>query len=276
MHHLVPAQWGGSVEHYYHFLLGYLFPATLWVADHPQSQPVVRDCGPMNPWFDVISTNFKVIPAGVMLHQFARGAPATVLPAGDDPEAFDARELARFRVEVLARAGVGAGENDAQEAVFIQRGRSHPYYAQAASEQRTSGAFRRSIPNSAELLDGLASRRPTRLVDAAELTPAEQIRLHASTDLLIGQHGAGLANMIWMPPGSTVVEILPPMPAHLRVIFRNLAAALGHRYSVIDQRDAHAPIAVDELTAVVAAAFGEPVRTGAPAPGGRAGDLRLP
>lgn len=254
MHHLVPAQWGGSVQHYYHFLLAYLFPVTLWVADHPDARPVVRDCGPMNPWFDVVSEGgFTVVPPGVMLHHFARGAPATVLPASDDPESFDGHRLARFRTEVLERAGVEAPE-EASSIMLVRRGRSDPYYATEASEQRSSGAFRRSIPNVADLADALSARWPTRLVDPAELDPAEQLRLHAGTRTLIGQHGAGLANMIWMPPGSAVIEVLPPMPDHLSVIFANLAAALGHRYTVIPQQDAHAPVDADELASAVASA----------------------
>lgn len=259
MHLLVPAQWGGSVEHYYHFLLGYLFPVTLWLADRPGATAVVRDCGPMNPWFDVVSEDLRVIPPGTMLHRFVRGAPATVLAPSDDPESFAAAALGRFRAEVLARADIEDGDGtDSGDVTFVRRGRSHPYYARADSEQRTSGAFRRSIPNVADLAARLARTWPTQLVDTAELEPAEQIRLHTRTRVLVGQHGAGLANMLWMPTGSCVIEVLPPMPDHLRNIFRNLAAALGHRYTVLHQTQAHAAVDAEQLRACVAAAFDHP------------------
>ena len=34
-----------------------------------------------------------------------------------------------------------------------------------------------------------------------------QIRMYANTDILIGLHGAGLTNIIFMPPNSLVVEL---------------------------------------------------------------------
>jgi hypothetical protein len=32
---LVPAQWQGSVEHFYHFFLGYFMPVVLWLHKNP-------------------------------------------------------------------------------------------------------------------------------------------------------------------------------------------------------------------------------------------------
>lgn len=277
MHLLVPAQWGGSVEHYYHFLLGYLFPVTLWLSDHSDSRPVVRDCGPMNPWFGVVGRDVTLIAPGTMLHRLVRGAPATVLTPSDDPESFDSLQLARFRAEILHRVGGAEANDSGSQITLLRRGRSHPYYDGAISEQRYSGAFRRSIPNLAEVADRLERSWPVALVDAADLAPAAQIRLHASTRVLIGQHGAGLANMIWMPPGSYVVEVLPPMPAHLSVIFRNLAAALGHRYTAIQQRSAHAPVNAADIANAVAERLHEPIHrpasVGGPGPISTAGTV---
>ena len=34
-----------------------------------------------------------------------------------------------------------------------------------------------------------------------------QIRTYASTDILIGLHGAGLTNIVFMPPNSLVIEL---------------------------------------------------------------------
>jgi capsular polysaccharide biosynthesis protein len=35
-----------------------------------------------------------------------------------------------------------------------------------------------------------------------------QIRAYATADIVIGLHGAGITNMMFMPPGSLVVEIV--------------------------------------------------------------------
>jgi protein O-GlcNAc transferase len=48
------------------------------------------------------------------------------------------------------------------------------------------------------------------------------------TDILVGAHGAGLTHGMFMPPGSTMVEILPPGVVHIG--FRDMAKLLGHNH----------------------------------------------
>ena len=74
--------------------------------------------------------------------------------------------------------------------------------------------------------------------------------LFASADLLIGVHGAGLTNMLFMPPGGMVLELLPPLCA--TASYWGIASALGITYrhlvchdpelGVVDARDRpHSP-----------------------------------
>jgi protein O-GlcNAc transferase len=46
-------------------------------------------------------------------------------------------------------------------------------------------------------------------IDFASISFKEQIQIVRDTDVLVGVHGAGLTNMMWMKEGSAVVEILP-------------------------------------------------------------------
>ncbi len=68
---LVPAQWNGSVQHFYHFFFGYFMPVVLFQERTGMDEFAVRDCGPMNPWFDLLAphTELEFMSPGVMMHR---------------------------------------------------------------------------------------------------------------------------------------------------------------------------------------------------------------
>jgi capsular polysaccharide biosynthesis protein len=77
------------------------------------------------------------------------------------------------------------------------------------------------------------------------------VEILARTNLLVAQHGAGLSNMVWMPPGSAVLEIRPPLVPTINEIFANLASSRDFDYLAVDQEDEHAQV---DPTSVLAAA----------------------
>lgn len=257
---LVPNQWDGSVQEYYHFLLGYLGPVLVWLEHHPGTQIAMRDCGPMNPWIDALmgQEDLEILNPGAMLHLFAgKRHRSRVLQGFDDPMRFDPGTLNAFRTIALHRAGVIPSDLNTGITV-IDRATSGDFNNTAAAEVPASGATVRSIPNLRDVVVSSSffdSSNHARVVDAAHLDPVEQMLLFSATSLLIGQHGAGLANMLWMPQGSAVVEILPPSPPWVEPIFSNLAAALGHRIAVVRQEGPHSPIDGASLAAAVAAVW---------------------
>eukprot|EP00605_Chrysophyceae_sp_TOSAG23-4_P001612 GSChrysophyteH1.ASY1.ANO1.1772.1 assembled CDS len=78
----------------------------------------------------------------------------------------------------------------------------------------------------------LYSDRNTTLMHCLEC----QIRSFAQASVLIGMHGAGLANMIYMPPNSAVMEIAPYSNDARCLLgggpFSRAAALLGHNYAM--------------------------------------------
>ena len=262
---LVPNQWDGSVQEYYHFLLGYLGPVLVWLERHPGTQIAMRDCGPMQPWIDAQlgQENLEILNPGAMLHLFAgKRHKSEVLRGFDDPTRFDPAHLEAFRAIALRRAGISASAAAAAGATgttVIDRATSGDFNATAAAEVPASGATVRSIPNLSEVVTSPSFFSPAdavQVVDAAYLGPIEQMQLFSSTSLLIGQHGAGLANMLWMPRGSAVVEILPPSPPWVEPIFSNLAVALGHRMTVVRQDGPHSPVDATALAGAIASVRG--------------------
>ena len=262
---LIPNHWSGSVQEYYHFLLGYLGPIMLWVARNPEKQIAVRDCGPMNIWIDTFltDTDVELLNPGAMLHLFAgKVHRSTVLRGFDDPASFDSRRLNEFRNLILekthhkpGRSQLGGTDGDnlevAKSITVVDRASSGAFNDTNAAEVPASGAAVRSIPNLHNAIHASGFAEQTTIVDAAHIAPADQVRLFENTKVLVGQHGAGLTNMLWMRPGSSVIEILPPSPPWVEPIFTNLAGALGHQITVVQQEGPHDPVDATALASAL-------------------------
>jgi capsular polysaccharide biosynthesis protein len=88
----------------------------------------------------------------------------------------------------------------------------------------------RRVTNQAEL-DGVLASYGFESVCAAGMTMRDQIDLFRSCSWLVSAHGAGLSNMVFMPPGSVITEMVSP--ARLWPTFRTLAARHGHVYHAV-------------------------------------------
>lgn len=247
---LIPNQWDGSVQHYYHFMLGYLVPIFRWMDKHRGTPISVRDCGPMNDWFELVreTHDLDILNVGDVLHILAGDlAPHQVLRGMDNPQTFASRPLRHFALRTAEIAASKAGGINAKEVLVSARTTSSPFYTSGLSEAHESGPDRRSVPNLEEVVTSWSDERVLSL-DMSTLDIFDQIRLHTQARVLIGQHGAGLTSMLWMSPGSTVIEILPPVPQHTSKIFANLARAMSLRYVVVHQEGLHTPVDGDLIT----------------------------
>jgi len=104
--------------------------------------------------------------------------------------------------------------------ILIERGKSKP----------GSGAHRRFLPNHRMLETKLSKYFGPifKNVVLEDLSIDEQVSMFMNVDIVIGQHGAGLCNIIWMNnPNSLVIEF-PPYEVET---FRNMAKAKQIKYS---------------------------------------------
>jgi len=92
-----------------------------------------------------------------------------------------------------------------------------------------SQAPKRKVLQEEELTPGLESLG-FQMVVLENLGFAEQVQLLSQARVLVGLHGAGLTNMMWMPPGSVVLELRFPDDSDNNCYF-SMASALGHRYA---------------------------------------------
>ncbi len=266
---VVPAQWNGSVEHFYHFFFGYFMPLVLWQEKTGISDFAVRNCGPMNPWFELLRENSELefMPPGVMLQRvLTRRQEMQILRGWDDPLRFHRKSLEIFSTTVLNRVGIDSrSANSGQKRITVlDRTPSPAFFLASKSEVHASGADWRSMPNTERIADALKDLGSVTLVDAAAMSPADQVRLFARTDLLVAQHGAGLSNIVWLPTGAAVIEIKPPLAPVINEIFANLAASRAIDHASIDQDDEHAevnPQLVHEIAVALLSSAGDSIPT---------------
>jgi capsular polysaccharide biosynthesis protein len=88
----------------------------------------------------------------------------------------------------------------------------------------------RDVPPRPELDRFLATHDFTPVI-LEDLTPEAQIRLFQNADTVIAPHGAGLANLLFCPPGTRVLEISPS--CEFRPFFWMIAEKLGLPYAVL-------------------------------------------
>jgi len=88
-------------------------------------------------------------------------------------------------------------------------------------------ADKRRIVNENEL-EQILSEHGFIIAELETLSFAEQVRLFAGAEVIVGLHGAGFTNMVFAPPGCRVLEIVHP--GYVNVMFYMLAEVLHQRY----------------------------------------------
>ena len=97
-------------------------------------------------------------------------------------------------------------------------------------------ASKRYLVNEDEILSSLSGLAFSSVCLAGK-TLSQQISLFAGASILVSIHGNGLTNMIWLPPGSPVIEIRR-RGDYTNNCYYSLAQALGHRYYFLEADDA--------------------------------------
>ncbi len=82
-----------------------------------------------------------------------------------------------------------------------------------------------------DAVEALVTKLGFRVVNMEDYSVIEQRELAASASCIVGPHGAGLANMIFMNTGSCIVELIPEK--YMTPLFKQLSIDCGHQYSVI-------------------------------------------
>jgi hypothetical protein len=271
--HLTLWNRSGSVQHYYHFLFGFLVPIVRnWtiLASVPESGEVlVRSCAIMDPLLRQLRLpGLSIIDAAAHAAMRRKGTAEALqffdFQGYDDPMLFDkavfqsVRDQLLFRFDDEVRAEqrnlVSSFPGSGPRIVIIQRLPGDPFYATEASERKTSGTERRSIANIDELYASVRRDGGNAILTTLENRSLYyRMALFALADVVVGQIGAGLSNLLWARQGTRVIEIMPEefrWRFNDRYLFSDLARCLSFGYEVIWQESSHG--AVDPMGVVAA------------------------
>jgi lysophospholipase L1-like esterase len=246
-----------SVEHYFHFLLGFLTPLVLRrIEREPETRFVVRSCGPMDAHLHALGlANLDILPKQAWVDLRTAGACEREQVFGYDAPAFyDADAFTRMGEMLRARFGVApAAVSD--DVLLIRRGASPAFYQSDLAEVKTSAALRRTIPNLGDIATAIEGAGLGCRTEALETQSLEaQLGLFARARTVVAQHGAALANMLWMAPGGLIVEVNPKPDDDAFVDhFRALAVCCGHDYVCVKQANPDALVDPGEILAVFVA-----------------------
>ena len=209
----------GSVEHYYHFFLGFLVPLVIWCSDnHSENQvPIyIRSCALMDRLIlELGYKNLVILEKETHLSLTekkdyeGRSLEHIYLNGFDSPRAYskDSFETARKEIQRClsidcANYAVSLVGPKDKRIIFIDRRVPAPYYQSDKAEIKGGGAVRRSIPNVGEIESALLNWSVTK-VYLEDLTLKEQLIFFYTADAIVAQHGAALANLLFCNPGST-------------------------------------------------------------------------
>lgn len=249
-----PANRSGRPDRFFHFIVGYLAPTLTALADTDIDGPVgVMSVGSLDRlWDECRHPAVRVIPEAEF-EAVATQAPVRLAARGyDSPHAHVLAPWPAVRRAVMHAYGVDpkdTGGSDARKGgptriLVVER---RPGEAPAdGAVGAGSGADRRSIPNLAELAAALADHGELRVEAMEGLTLPEQMRIFRWADVVVAQHGAALANLIWTRKGTRLVEIVTPDKAN---VLPGYYAALGLGVAHITQADGHAPVDIDAVVA---------------------------
>ena len=95
-----------------------------------------------------------------------------------------------YRQRLSETFGFSFGQSNPSRRIFISR----------------ASASKRRMINEDEVADVLVELGFEH-VALEDLSPLDQIEMFAEAAIVIGQHGAGLTNLLYVPPGTTVIEI---------------------------------------------------------------------
>ncbi|HZP14075.1 MAG TPA: glycosyltransferase 61 family protein [Nevskiaceae bacterium] len=255
---------GGSVEHFYHFMWGYLLPAAFEylrneAARSPRSSTrfLFRSCGPvmdrrLEEVFNRLSAHFAIL--GEQQLDDDPSLDVIVLPRWDgwinltwkhraDGLHIDPAELQptiehirSVRKWLLDRFLLSEQSGRAAPFLLLKRSAEHAFYAPGGKAEISGyGTGRRELLGLEAAREQLTKRGiGCEIFEPGACSLAEQINAFHASRGLVCMRGAEVANLLWLKPGSKVVLFNPAAAMPVKSPARVLAHIFELDYEEID------------------------------------------
>jgi hypothetical protein len=256
----------GNLDHYHHFFGAVLTPFLELISlgyTNKETTYFVQKCGPLDLEIqevaDFYGLKVKFFPA--CLRDVVVGLKVVThvhLPSYDYSYHTDwwlkTHQVAAVRKVALPISAIhtDSAKSDKYKILLVDRAQAHDYYSSPGATTGTSGTGRRSVPNMEELENALKVEFSVERVFLEHHSLAEKIHFFGSSDVVVGQMGAGLNGLLWMNTGASLVE-LHPLDTLSRdyAIFGNIAKELDILHYRIVQGQAHAAVNIDLVVAYI-------------------------
>lgn len=237
----IPPEGGrGNIEHYYHFVFDLILPIYFLTNEISATTFVLKN-------FGIYSSRIKqVFPNCVRVELDTAVSEKTprISLIGMNPNCVDLTnyDLKKFSTYMYELLGIDRSQTP-NKILLIERLPPESYFITDAIA-KGGGTQRRSIPNHEDLALALKlmTKDPFEFhnIQLEKIPLEKQVEYFYNARVVVAQHGAGLANCIWMRPGSIVIELNHNFAMH----FQATSRAMGHSYYRYKTAGPHATIDV--------------------------------
>jgi hypothetical protein len=243
---IIPGNRWGSVTHYYHFLLGFFLPFVCEEIDDS------INCKFSFPNLRLMNRHLlflKEVGFSVEIHE--DGSHQSELEqrtyiGWDHESLYEDAQIEKVVDFLRSKLKLAKFEEKTNRRIVIV---DRSVTNREEGDIDTYGIDRRATPNLFELEERLGENWEISYVRLEEASLFDQIKLFGSADIVVAQHGAALANLVWCQPKTRVFEI---SDSEIRSpAFEKLSKRMKLNYMKVQQATSHAEIDIEHLANLI-------------------------
>lgn len=243
---VIPGNCWGSVTHYYHYLLGFFLP---FVCEEINKSINCQFSFPDSKSMNRHSLFLNEIGFSVEIHEegsYQSGLEQRTYIGWDHESFYESAQIEKAVDFLKSKLKLTKFEEKTNPHIVLV---DRSVTTRKEGDIDTYGVDRRATPNLFKLEERLGDKWEISYVRLEEASLFDQIKLFSSADIVVAQHGAALANLVWCQPKTRVFEISDNeirSPA-----FEMLSKRMQLSYTKVHQATAHADVDIEHLANLI-------------------------